>query len=64
MRQIWTYQSARRHIEAGTVPVTVMLGCAEAETLHKPHEWNQSIHRVRSRVEKLFGPWKRSYGLR
>ena len=27
-------------------------------------EWNSSIHRVRCRIEKIFGTWKRSYGLR
>jgi IS5 family transposase len=27
-------------------------------------EWNNSIHRVRCRVEKIFSTWKRSYGLR
>lgn len=26
--------------------------------------WNQPIHRVRGRIEKIFGTWKRSYGLR
>ena len=26
--------------------------------------WNQPIHRVRARIEKIFGTWKRSYGLR
>jgi IS5 family transposase len=28
------------------------------------HEWNQPIHRVRGRIEKIFGIWKRCYGLR
>ncbi|MBO1077047.1 IS5 family transposase [Roseomonas marmotae] len=27
-------------------------------------DWNNSIHRVRCRIEKVFGTWKRSYGLR
>ena len=26
--------------------------------------WNQPIHRVGARIEKIFGTWKRSYGLR
>lgn len=26
--------------------------------------WNQPIHRVRGRIEKIFGTWKRCYGLR
>uniref|UniRef100_UPI003B3AF46E transposase n=1 Tax=Sphingobium sp. TaxID=1912891 RepID=UPI003B3AF46E len=28
------------------------------------HQWNQPIHRVRPRIEKIFGTWKRCYGLR
>jgi len=27
-------------------------------------ERNRAIHRVRARVEKIFGTWKRSYGFR
>lgn len=27
-------------------------------------DWNNSVHRVRCRIEKIFGTWKRSYGLR
>ncbi|WP_414091477.1 transposase [Rhizobium sp. BR 314] len=26
--------------------------------------WNRPIHRIRGRIEKVFGTWKRSYGLR
>ncbi|WP_352622568.1 hypothetical protein [Mesorhizobium sp. M0312] len=26
--------------------------------------WNQPIHRICSRIEKIFGTWKRSYDLR
>ncbi|MEI9916053.1 MAG: transposase [Methylovirgula sp.] len=26
--------------------------------------WNRPIHRIRGRIEKIFGTWKRSYGLR
>lgn len=26
--------------------------------------WNQPIHRVRGRIEKIIGTWKRSYSLR
>lgn len=51
----------------GGVPrivATGMWGRGEAETLRKLHEWNQPIHRVRGRIEKIFGTWKRSYGLR
>ena len=51
----------------GGVPrivATGMWGRDEAETLRKLKEWNQPIHRVRGRIEKIFGTWKRSYGLR
>ena len=51
----------------GGVPrivATGMWGRDEAETLHKLHEGNQPIHRVRGRIEKIFGTWKRSCGLR
>ena len=41
-----------------------MWGRDEAETLHKLHEWNQPIHRLRGRIEKIFGTRKRSCGLR
>ena len=27
-------------------------------------EWNGAIQRVRGRIEKIFGTWKRSYGFR
>jgi IS5 family transposase len=27
-------------------------------------EWNAAIHKVRGRIEKIFGTWKRSYGFR
>lgn len=51
----------------GGVPrivATGMWGRDEQETLRKLKEWNQPIHRVRGRIEKIFGTWKRSYGLR
>lgn len=51
----------------GGVPrivATGMWGRDETETLRKLHQWNQPIHRVRGRIEKIFGTWKRSYGLR
>lgn len=46
------------------IVATGMWGRNEQETLRKLHEWNQPIHRVRGRIEKIFGTWKRSYGLR
>jgi len=51
----------------GGVPrivATSMCRRDEQETLHKLHEWNQPIHRVHGRIEKIFGTWKRCYGLR
>lgn len=51
----------------GGVPrivATGMWGRDEAETLAHLRAWNQPIHRVRGRIEKIFGTWKRSYGLR
>ena len=41
-----------------------MWGRDEAETLARLEAWNRPIHRIRGRIEKIFGTWKRSYGLR
>jgi len=46
------------------IVATGMWGRDEAETLRKLHKWNQPIHRVRGRIEKIFGTRKRCYGLR
>jgi IS5 family transposase len=46
------------------VVLTGMWGRNEQETLARLQAWNQPIHRVRGRIEKIFGTWKRSYGLR
>jgi IS5 family transposase len=35
-----------------------------AETHERLEAWNRPIHRIRGRIEKNFGTWKRSYGLR
>jgi len=51
----------------GGVPrivATGMWGRDEAETFKRLGAWNRPIHRVRGRIEKIFGTWKRSYGLR
>ena len=51
----------------GGVPrivATGVWGRDEQATLRKLKEWNRPIHRVRGRIEKMFGTWKRSYGLR
>lgn len=44
--------------------MTAMWGRDEQETLAQLDAWNAPIHRVRARVEKIFGTWKRCYGLR
>ncbi len=41
-----------------------MWGADEAETLKRLNAWSRPIHRVRSWIEKIFGTWERSYGLR
>ncbi len=46
------------------VAATAMWSCDEAETLARLAAWNGAIQRVRARVEKIFGTWKRCYGLR
>jgi transposase, IS5 family len=46
------------------IVATAMWGLDEQETLAKLAAFNASIHRVRGRIEKIFGTWKRSYGLR
>lgn len=46
------------------VILTAMWGRDERETLARLDAWNQPIHRVRARIEKIFGTWKRCYGLR
>ncbi len=46
------------------IGATGMWGRAEAEMLARLDAWNQPIQRVRGRIEKIFGTWKRSYGLR
>ena len=53
-------------VKGGTsrIVATGMWGRDEQATLPKLKEWNQSIHRVRGRIEKIFGTWKRNYGLR
>lgn len=46
------------------IVVTAMWGLDEQETLAKLAAFNAPIHRVRARIEKIFGTCKRSYGLR
>jgi IS5 family transposase len=42
---------------------TGMWGRAGDDIEQKLCDWNGAIHRVRCRIEKVFGTWKRSYGL-
>lgn len=46
------------------IVATGMWGRDEAQTLARLAAWNQPIHRVRGCIEKIFGTWKRCYGLR
>lgn len=46
------------------VAATSMWGRDEQETLARLKTWNDAVHRTRGRIEKIFGTWKRSYGLR
>lgn len=34
------------------------------DTIQKLKAWNTGVNRIRCRIEKIFGTWKRSYGLR
>jgi transposase, IS5 family len=46
------------------IALTAMWGKPGDDPLCKLRRWNYSVQRVRCRVEKIFGTWKRSYGLR
>jgi hypothetical protein len=46
------------------VVATHMWGREGDDTLRKLRTWNDGIQRIRCRIEKIFGTWKRSYGLR
>lgn len=46
------------------IVATGMWGRDETQMLKRLNAWNRPIHRVRGRIEKIFGTWKRSYGLR
>jgi IS5 family transposase len=51
----------------GGIPHVVLTGVwgrPGDDSLGKFRHWNWSIQRVRCRIEKIFGTWKRSYGLR
>jgi IS5 family transposase len=46
------------------IVATGMWGRDEPETQARLDAWNRPIHRMRGRIEKIFGTWNRSYGLR
>jgi transposase, IS5 family len=51
----------------GGYPHVVQTGVWErsgGNALRKLRAWNHSVQHVRCRIEKIFGTWKRSYGLR
>ena len=56
--------AVRRKGGTPRVVATAMWGRDEQETLARLEAWNAPIHQVRARIEKIFGTWKRSYGLR
>lgn len=49
---------------ASRVVATGVWARTEEEAQAWLRNWNQPIHRIRGRIEKIFGTWKRSYGLR
>ena len=46
------------------VIATRMWGKDTRKTLARLAAYNRPIHKIRGRIEKIFGTWKRSYGLR
>ena len=49
----------------GGQPRVVQTGTWGGETaLLRLQAWNAAVRRVRCRIEKVFGTWKRSYGVR
>jgi len=46
------------------IVATGMWGRDEAEIAKRLRAWNQPICRIHGRIEKIFGTWKLSYGLR
>lgn len=50
--------------QGGTARVVYTHTWGGPEALARLEEWNASVRAVRCRIEKVFGTWKRSYGLR
>ena len=60
-----TFRAAVR--AKGGVPrivATYIWGRNDQQSFARLEAWIQPIHRIRSRIEKIFGTWNRSYGLR
>ena len=57
-------EAVRARGGAPRIAATGMWGSDQHQTLARLAAFNQPIHRVRSRIEKIFGTCKRSYGLR
>lgn len=57
-------QAVRARGGTPRIVATGMWGSDKEQTLARLNAWNRPIHRVRARIEKIFGTWKRSYGLR
>jgi transposase, IS5 family len=52
-------------LDRGGRPHMVQTGTWGGEAaLQRLQAWNAAVRRVRCRIEKVFGTWKRSYGLR
>lgn len=46
------------------IVVNKMWGTDDRDVLLELETWNRPIRHIRARIEKIFGTWKRSYGLR
>jgi IS5 family transposase len=46
------------------VAITHVGAQSQDEADRKLAAWNGPIHKIRCRIEKIFGTWKRSYGFR
>lgn len=57
-------QAVRARGGTPRITATGMWGRDAAEVQARLEAWNQPIHRVRGRIEKIFGTWKRCYGMR
>ena len=58
--------AAAAHAKGGTpsVVATGLWARSAEDAMRRLKAWSGPIHRLRCRIEKIFGTWKRSYGLR